>query len=168
MGETNAAMSAVDVDSLAVNTIRFLAVDAVQKANSGHPGLPLGAAPMAYVLWTRYLKHNPADPAWLDRDRFVLSAGHGSMLLYALLHLTGYDLTLDELKRFRQWDSLTPGHPESHLTRGVEATTGPLGQGFAQRRRHGDRRGAPRRALQPARATRSSTTTPTCSPATAT
>lgn len=120
-----------ELDQLSVNTIRFLAVDAIQKANSGHPGMPMGAAAMAYTLWTRHLKHNPADPAWADRDRFVLSAGHGSMLLYALLHLTGYDLSLDEIKRFRQWGSVTAGHPESHLIAGVEVTTGPLGQGFA-------------------------------------
>ncbi len=119
------------LETLAVNTIRFLAVDAVQKANSGHPGLPLGAAPMAYTLWTRYLRHNPRNPKWANRDRFVLSAGHGSMLLYALLHLTGYDLSLEEIKNFRQWGSQTPGHPEAHLTQGVETTTGPLGQGFA-------------------------------------
>ncbi len=119
------------LETLAVNTIRFLAVDAVQKANSGHPGLPLGAAPMAYTLWTRYLRHNPRNPKWANRDRFVLSAGHGSMLLYALLHLTGYDLSLEEIKNFRQWGSQTPGHPEAHLTPGVETTTGPLGQGFA-------------------------------------
>ena len=118
-----------DIDQLAVNTLRTLAVDAVEQAKSGHPGLPMGAAPMAHVLWTRYLRHNPADPAWPGRDRFVLSAGHGCMLLYALLHLTGYDLPLDELKRFRQWGSLTPGHPEHGHTPGVEATTGPLGQG---------------------------------------
>jgi transketolase len=119
------------LDALAINAIRFLSVDAVQQANSGHPGLPMGAAPMAYVLWSRFLKHNPANPAWPDRDRFVLSGGHGSMLLYALLHLTGYDLPLAEIQRFRQWESRTPGHPESHLTPGVEATTGPLGQGIA-------------------------------------
>jgi transketolase len=124
-------MKESDLDTLCINTIRFLAVDAVQKANSGHPGLPMGAAPMAYVLWTRFLRHNPANPHWPDRDRFVLSAGHGSMLLYALLHLTGYDLTLDDIQSFRQWQSLTPGHPESHLTPGVEATTGPLGQGIS-------------------------------------
>jgi len=118
-------------DQLCINTIRMLAVDAVQKANSGHPGMPMGAASMAYVLWTRFLKHNPANPRWPDRDRFVLSAGHGSMLLYSLLHLTGYDLSLEELKNFRQWDSKTPGHPESFLAPGVETTTGPLGQGFA-------------------------------------
>ncbi|WP_234745976.1 transketolase, partial [Burkholderia sp. WTPI3] len=112
-------------------TLRFLSIDAVQKAASGHPGLPLGAAPMAYALWMHHLKHHPANPAWLDRDRFVLSAGHGSMLLYSLLHLTGYDLTLDQIKRFRQSGSLTPGHPERGLTPGVETTTGPLGQGFA-------------------------------------
>ncbi|MCS6843817.1 MAG: transketolase [Caldilineales bacterium] len=115
----------------AINTIRFLAVDAVQKANSGHPGAPMGAAPMAYVLWTRFLKHDPAHPDWPDRDRFVLSAGHASMLLYSLLHLTGYDLPLSELQRFRQWGSMTPGHPEYRHAPGVETTTGPLGQGFA-------------------------------------
>jgi len=119
------------LDDLCINTIRFLAVDAVQKANSGHPGMPMGAAPMAYVLWTRFLRHNPRNPAWPNRDRFVLSAGHGSMLLYALLHLTGYDLSLEEIQRFRQWGSKTPGHPEYGLTPGVETTTGPLGQGFA-------------------------------------
>ncbi|MBI3458568.1 MAG: transketolase [Candidatus Rokubacteria bacterium] len=122
-------MTGPDLDALCVNTIRFLAADAVQKAKSGHPGLPMGAAAMAYVLWTRLLRHNPADFAWPDRDRFVLSAGHGSMLLYALLHLTGYALSLDEIKRFRQWGSRTPGHPEYGVTPGVEATTGPLGQG---------------------------------------
>jgi transketolase len=118
------------LDELCINTIRVLSMDAVQKANSGHPGLPMGAAAMAYVLWTRFLKHNPRDPLWPDRDRFVLSAGHGSMLLYSLLHLTGYDLPLEEIKRFRQWGSRTPGHPERGHTPGVEVTTGPLGQGF--------------------------------------
>ena len=120
-----------DLDRLAVDTIRTLSIDGVQQANSGHPGAPMGAAPMAYVLWTRFLRHAPTHPDWPDRDRFVLSAGHASMLLYSLLHLTGYDLPLDELMRFRQWGSRTPGHPESGLTPGVEATTGPLGQGFA-------------------------------------
>ncbi len=120
-----------ELDQKSINTIRMLAVDAIQKANSGHPGLPMGAAPMAYVLWTRFLKHNPRDPKWVDRDRFVLSAGHGSMMLYALLYLTGYDVSLDDLKQFRQWGSITPGHPEAGLTPGVETTTGPLGQGFA-------------------------------------
>jgi len=119
------------LDQLCINTIRTLSLDAVQKAESGHPGLPLGAAPMAYVLWTRFLRHNPRNPKWHNRDRFLLSAGHGSMLLYSLLHLTGYDLPLEELKNFRQWDSKTPGHPEYGLTPGVEITTGPLGQGFA-------------------------------------
>ena len=114
-----------------IDTIRFLAVDMVQKANSGHPGMPLGAAPMAWVLWSKWLRHNPANPHWFGRDRFVLSAGHGSALLYALLHLTGYDLPLDELKRFRQWGSKAPGHPERGHTAGVEVTTGPLGQGLA-------------------------------------
>jgi transketolase len=118
-------------DDLRINTIRFLAVDAVQKANSGHPGLPLGAAAAAYTLWTRHLHFNAADPAWFDRDRFVLSAGHGSALLYALLHLTGYDLSIADLEAFRQLGSRTPGHPEYHHTAGVEVTTGPLGQGFA-------------------------------------
>lgn len=119
-----------DLDTLCINTIRFLSVDAVEKANSGHPGLPMGAAPMAYVLWTRFLKHNPEHPEWFDRDRFVLSAGHGSMLLYSLLHLTGYDLPLEQIERFRQWGSITPGHPERGVAHGVEVTTGPLGQGF--------------------------------------
>jgi transketolase len=121
----------MNLDDLCINTIRMLSVDMVQKANSGHPGMPMGAAPMAYVLWTRYLRHAPRDPAWPDRDRFVLSAGHGSALLYSLLHLTGYDLSIEELKRFRQWGSKTPGHPEYRETPGVESTTGPLGQGFA-------------------------------------
>jgi transketolase len=119
------------IDRLCVDTLRFLAVDAVEKAKSGHPGMPLGAAPMAFALWDRVLKHNPSDPAWFDRDRFVLSAGHGSMLLYALLHLYGYDLPLEEIVNFRQWGSRTPGHPEYGHAPGVEATTGPLGQGFA-------------------------------------
>jgi transketolase len=118
------------LDELSVNTIRFLAVDMVQKANSGHPGLPLDAAPMAYAVWNRFLRFNPHNPNWFDRDRFVLSAGHGSALLYALLYLAGYDLPLEQIERFRQWGSITPGHPEAHLTPGVETTTGPLGQGF--------------------------------------
>jgi len=120
-----------ELDQLCINTIRALTLDAVQKAKSGHPGLPLGAAPMAYVLWTRFLRHNPQNPKWENRDRFLLSAGHGSMLLYSLLYLTGYDLPLEELQNFRQWGSKTPGHPEYGLTPGVEITTGPLGQGFA-------------------------------------
>ena len=119
------------LDQDCINTIRFLSVDMVQKANSGHPGLPLGAAPMAYVLWTRWLKHNPHNPHWVNRDRFVLSAGHGSALLYSLLHLSGYDLSLDDLKQFRQWGGKAPGHPERGHTAGVEVTTGPLGQGMA-------------------------------------
>ena len=115
----------------AINTIRMLAADAVQQAKSGHPGMPMGMAAAAFTLWTRYMRYSPSNPAWLNRDRFVLSAGHGSMLLYSLLHLTGYDLPLDELRNFRQWDSKTPGHPEHGHTPGVETTTGPLGQGFA-------------------------------------
>ena len=120
-----------DLEQKAINTLRFLSADAVQNANSGHPGLPMGAAPMAYALWTRHLRHNPKDPTWPNRDRFVLSGGHGSMLLYSLLHLTGYGLPLAEIKRFRQWESKTPGHPEYWVTPGVETSTGPLGQGFA-------------------------------------
>jgi transketolase len=120
-----------DLDLLAVNTIRTLSIDAIQQANSGHPGLPLGAAPMAFALWHRHLSVDPSAPSWADRDRFVLSAGHGSMLLYSLLHLTGFDLPMHELRAFRQWGSRTPGHPEFHLTAGVESTTGPLGQGHA-------------------------------------
>lgn len=120
-----------ELENLSINTIRLLSVDAVQKANSGHPGMPMGAAAMAYTLWTKYLNFDPKDPDWPNRDRFILSAGHGSMLLYSLLYLTGYDLSLDDLKNFRQLDSKTPGHPEYHLTKGVETTTGPLGQGFA-------------------------------------
>jgi len=119
------------LDQLCVNTIRFLAVDAVEKAKSGHPGMPMGMAPAAYVLWDRHLRHNPSNPQWHNRDRFVLSGGHGSMLLYSLLHLTGYDISLDEIKRFRQWESKTPGHPEYHPELGIEATTGPLGQGIS-------------------------------------
>ena len=128
--EVSTAIAASSLDELSINALRFLSVDAIQKANSGHPGLPLGAAAMAYVLWTRFLKHHPANPDWFDRDRFVLSAGHGSMLLYSLLHLTGYALPLEQIKQFRQWGSMTPGHPERGLTPGVETTTGPLGQGF--------------------------------------
>lgn len=119
-----------NVDNLAVNTIRFLSAEAIEKANSGHPGLPLGAAPMAYTLWSKNMKHNPKNPKWIDRDRFILSAGHGSMLIYSLLHLFGYGLTIEDLKNFRQWGSKTPGHPEYKHTVGVETTTGPLGQGF--------------------------------------
>src|SRR5574340_405313 len=123
--------ASVNLENNAINTIRFLSADGVEKANSGHPGLPMGTAAIAYTIWTRHLKHNPANPKWADRDRFVLSGGHGSMLLYSLLHLTGYAVTLDDLKNFRQWGSITPGHPEYGLTPGVEVTTGPLGQGFA-------------------------------------
>ncbi|MGG4266122.1 transketolase [Peribacillus simplex] len=119
------------LDALSINTIRTLSIDAIEKANSGHPGMPMGAAPMAYKLWTEYMNHNPKNPDWFNRDRFVLSAGHGSMLLYSLLHLSGYGLTIDDLKSFRQWGSKTPGHPEFGHTAGVDATTGPLGQGIA-------------------------------------
>ena len=125
------AVQTTELDELAINTIRFLAADAVEAAQSGHPGMPMGTAPIAYVLWQHHMRHNPSDPEWFNRDRFILSAGHGSMLLYSLLHLTGYDLPLEELKNFRQWGSRTPGHPEHFLTPGVETTTGPLGQGFA-------------------------------------
>src|SRR5438093_9612100 len=124
------APATVDLDRLGIDTIRTLSMDAVQKANSGHPGMPMAMAPAAYLLYTRFLRHNPKDPSWPDRDRFVLSAGHGSMLLYSVLHLSGYDLPMEELKRFRQIESRTPGHPEHGLTVGVETTTGPLGQGF--------------------------------------
>ncbi|HZU86052.1 MAG TPA: transketolase, partial [Anaerolineaceae bacterium] len=120
-----------DITQKAIQTIRFLSIDGVQQANSGHPGLPMGAAAMAYTIWMRHLRFNPANPCWPDRDRFILSGGHGSMLLYSLLHLTGFDLPMEELKRFRQWGSRTPGHPEVGVTPGVETTTGPLGQGFA-------------------------------------
>src|SRR5215468_4977176 len=119
------------LDQLCINTIRTLAMDGVQQANSGHPGTPMALAPVAYVLWDRFLRHNPRNPQWPNRDRFVLSAGHASMLLYAMLHVSGYDLSVEEIKRFRQWGSLTPGHPEYGLTAGVETTTGPLGQGVA-------------------------------------
>src|ERR1700742_5135031 len=118
-----------EIDQLSINALRFLAVDAVDKAKSGHPGAPLGDSPIAYLLFHKYLRHNPKNSHWPNRDRFVLSNGHASMLLYGLLHLTGYDLSLDELKRFRQWGSKTPGHPEYGHTNGVETTTGPLGQG---------------------------------------
>ena len=121
----------ISLENLSINTIRMLSADSVQHANSGHPGMPMGAAAMAFTLWTKFLKHNPKDPDWFDRDRFILSAGHGSMLIYSLLHLTGYDLPLDELKRFRQFGSKTPGHPERGHTPGVEVATGPLGQGFS-------------------------------------
>src|SRR5699024_7297572 len=120
-----------NIEALSINTIRTLAIDAIENANSGHPGLPMGAAPMAYTLWTEFMNHQPKNSKWFNRDRFVLSAGHGSMLLYGLLHLSGYDVSMDDLKGFRQWDSKTPGHPEVHHTDGVEATTGPLGQGLA-------------------------------------
>ena len=120
-----------ELQDLCINTIRILSADAVQNANAGHPGMPMGAAAMAFTLWTQFLRHNPRNPQWFDRDRFVLSGGHGSMLLYSLLHLSGYDLPLDEIKHFRKWGSKAPGHPERGVTPGVEVTTGPLGQGFA-------------------------------------
>ena len=120
-------MKAIDY----ANAVRFLSIDAVEKANSGHPGAPMGMADIAYILWTKYLKHNPKNPTWFNRDRFVLSNGHGSMLLYSLLHLSGYKLTINDIKNFRQLNSITPGHPECDLTPGVETTTGPLGQGLA-------------------------------------
>ena len=126
------AVATQSLEELCINSIRFLAIDAVQKANSGHPGLPMGAAPMAFVLWNKFLRFNPKNPKWLNRDRFVLSAGHGCMLQYALMHLTGYDsVPIEEIKQFRQWNSKTPGHPENHITEGIEVTTGPLGQGIA-------------------------------------
>src|SRR5438132_69407 len=118
------------IEQLCVNTVRMLSVDAVEKAKSGHPEAPMGLAPTAYLLWTRFMKYNPRNPSWPDRDRFVLSAGHGSMLLYSMLYLTGYDIPLDQIKQFRQWESRTPGHPEYGLAPGIETTTGPLGQGF--------------------------------------
>jgi len=118
------------IEQLAINAIRVLSIDAIEKAKSGHPGMPMGAAPMAYVLWTEFMNHNPLNSKWFNRDRFVLSAGHASMLLYALLHLSGYKVSMEDIKNFRQWGSKTPGHPEYGLTDGVEATTGPLGQGL--------------------------------------
>ena len=128
---TTDRQTSAELDDLCINTIRVLSADAVQRANSGHPGLPMGAAAMAFTLWDRLLRHSPANPQFAARDRFILSAGHGSMLLYCLLYLTGYDLSLDDIKNFRQWQSKTPGHPEHGETPGVEMTTGPLGQGFA-------------------------------------
>ena len=124
-------MSRESIQSRAIKTIKFLSMDGIQTANSGHPGLPMGDAGIAYTLWMKVMNFNPQNPEWFDRDRFILSGGHGSMLLYVMLHLTGYDLPMDALKSFRQWESITPGHPEYGLTPGVEVTTGPLGQGFA-------------------------------------
>ena len=149
------------------NAIRVLSLDAVEQAKSGHPGMPMGMADMAEVLWNDFLRHNPANPAWPDRDRFVLSNGHGSMLLYSLLNLTGYPLSLDEIRRFRQLGSHTAGHPERDLHLGIETTTGPLGQGAGECRRHGAGREAAGRRVQPARASRSWITAPGCSSATA-
>src|SRR5918911_4945554 len=128
---TSQVERSTDLDLLSINTVRTLAMDAVQKAESGHPGTPMALAPLGYRLFTKHMRHDPADPNWVNRDRFVLSAGHASMLLYSCLYLTGYDLTLDDLKQFRQWGSRTPGHPEYGHAPGVETTTGPLGQGFA-------------------------------------
>ena len=125
------AVSQQTIDQLSITTVRTLSIDAIEKSNSGHPGMPMGAAPMGYQLFAKTMNHNPSNPTWINRDRFVLSAGHGSMLLYSLLHLSGYDLSLDDLKSFRQWGSKTPGHPEYGHTAGVDATTGPLGQGVA-------------------------------------
>ncbi|HNF94803.1 MAG TPA: transketolase, partial [Anaerolineales bacterium] len=124
-------MTNLEFQNKAINTLRFLSADGVQKANSGHPGLPMGAAAMAFTIWTRHLRHSPRNPKWMGRDRFILSGGHGSMLLYSLLHLTGYDLSLEDLQSFRQWGSKTPGHPEYGWTPGVEVTTGPLGAGLS-------------------------------------
>ena len=154
-------------DAELANAIRALAMDAVEAAKSGHPGMPMGMAEIAVALWKRHLRHNPANPAWPNRDRFVLSNGHGSMLLYALLHLTGYDLPMEELKRFRQLGSKTPGHPEYGYTPGVETTTGPLGQGIANAVGMALAEKLLAAAVQPARASTSSTTTPTSSWATA-
>src|SRR5512141_2253473 len=128
---SDSASNSSSLDQLCINAIRVLAMDAVQKADSGHPGTPMALAPLAYVLFMRHLRYNPANPHWLNRDRFVLSAGHASMLLYSVLYLTGYELTLDDIKQFRQWESKTPGHPEFGHTPGVETTTGPLGQRIA-------------------------------------
>ena len=136
-------MPVADVEQLGINVIRGFAMDAPQRANAGHPGTAMALAPLAHVLWTRVMKYDPTDPQWPDRDRFVLSAGHASILLYSMLCLTGYGLEIDDLKQFRQWGSKTPGHPESFETPGVEVTTGPLGQGFAQRRRDGHRGALP-------------------------
>ena len=160
--------SRADLELRCINTVRFLAADAVQKANSGHPGLPMGRRPWRTCCSRDTCASTPPTPAWPDRDRFVLSAGHGSMLLYSLLHLTGYDVSLDDLKAFRQWGSKTPGHPEYGHTPGVETTTGPLGQGIANGGRHGDRRALPGGARSTAPGLASSTTSRTSSSATAT
>ena len=139
-----------ELDQLSINALRFLAVDAVEKAKSGHPGAPLGDAPIAYLLFHKYMRHNPKNSHWTNRDRFVLSNGHASALLYGALHLSGYDVTIDDLQQFRQWESKTPGHPECGDTDGVEVTTGPLGQGLRDGSGHGDRREAPGGGVQPA------------------
>ena len=140
------APPATDLERLAIDTVRTLSMDAVQAANSGHPGMPMAMAPLAYILFREVMNHDPKDPAWPDRDRFVLSAGHGSMWLYSALHLSGYGISLDDIKQFRQWGSITPGHPERdrvHVTPGVEVTTGPAGPGVRQRRRPDDGRALP-------------------------
>ena len=124
-------MASTNINQLCIDTIRTLSIDAVETAKSGHPGAPMGCAPMAYILWSKFLNHNPADPTWINRDRFILSNGHASALLYSILHLAGYDISLEDIKNFRQWESKTPGHPEYNLSSGIEMTTGPLGQGFA-------------------------------------
>jgi len=156
----------MDIQEKTINTIRVLSADMVQQANSGHPGAPMGMAPMAYALWAEVMNHNPGNPAWKNRDRFVLSSGHASALLYSLLHLFGYGLPMDELKRFRQWGSKTPGHPEHGLTVGVETTTGPLGQGIANGVGFAIAETMLARSST-ATAFRWSITTPTCSAATA-
>ena len=156
------------VIELCINTIRMLSIDAVQKANSGHPGMPMGAATMAYVLWTRHLRHNPKNPAWPDRDRFVLSAGHASMLLYSLLFLTGYDLTMDDIEQFRQWKSRTPGHPERGVHAGRRGHHGAAGSGVRRTASAWPSRSGGWRRRSIARATTSWTTAPMSSPATAT
>ena len=139
------------IEERCINAIRFLAADAAEKAKSGHPGMPMGAAALAYTLWMRHLKHNPADPAWPDRDRVILSAGHASMLLYSLLYLTGYDLTIEDIRSFRQWESKTPGHPELGRPPGAEMTTGPPGPGGRPRRGHGAGGGPSGGDIQPSR-----------------
>ena len=157
-----------DLQERAVNTIRALTIDATQEAGSGHPGMPMGAAAMGYTLFTQSMRYNPRNPLWFDRDRYVQSAGHGSMLQYSLLHLTGFDMSMDDLRAYRRFESKTPGHPEVHHTSGVETTTGPLGQGLSTAVGMAPGRGALGRRLQPPPTTRLLTTTPSSSPPTAT